>query len=580
MRSRLFTTAALAATALAALPAASQAADFCVGAAPGCSGTNFDFNATGLQLAINAASADPLSQDRVMLAAGTLPVTATINANSVGKASITGAGRNVTTISASGPDSIIFNVGSSVYPGTSVSDLAVKLTATSAPQTTVLFASANVERVSLLEESASPNVNAASLTGGALRHSTIKMNSTSDTGVVLHSTVGDVYDTAIEAGYGVRSSSNGSHTVQRTHMKVTTTGAGIDGGTLHIRDSIIDLGGNASATGLLAVNPNNGALPITTNVVRTTVVGAGTGQKGLIFGADSINETGTGTLVDSVVSLTGANAVDVRCKQANGGTATLATTNSAYVTTDFTGTCAPTQTGRLTTPAAGLKFVDRAAGDLRLAAGSPLIDAGSSTPAAGETADALGQTRLVDGDENGVAKVDIGGAEYQLPVAQPQGQGQGQPQGQPQPEPQPQDDPAAQPQPGEPQAQPEPQAGQGPVAPIVKPLVALKAPAKSAFARGKSGFSLAKKAGRRTIVLNATGADALELAVAKRKGTKTVAIKGSAKLALKADGTVNVAFGGTFGRKRLAAGSYKLTVTPLRGTVRGTPIAVTIRVAR
>lgn len=577
MRSRLFTTAALAATALAALPAASHAADLCVGAAPGCSGTTFDFTASGLQSAINAAGMDPNSQDRVMLAAGTLTTSATISANGIGKASIVGAGRNLTTISGSGPDSVIFNVGSSAYAGTVVSDLTMKLTATSAPQTILLFANATVERVSLLEESASSNVIAASMTGGALKHATIKTNSTSDTGVVLHSLAGDVQDSVIEAGYGVRTSSIGTHTVQRTRMTVNGIGAMIDGGTLHIRDSIIDLGGTPGGTGVLAVNQNNGSLAITTNVVRSTVVGSGANQKGLIYGADSPNEVGTGTLVDSVVSLTGASSVDVRCKQANAGTATLATTNSAYLTTDFTGTCMPTQAGRLTTPAAGLKFVDRAAGDFRLLVDSPLVDAGSTSPGAGETADALGQTRVVDGDGNGTAKVDIGGAEYQLPAPQPQVDPQPQDQSQtlpdpsePQPEAQPQGGPA---QPAGPQQQP----GAGTK---VVPTVTLRTAPKSAFARGASGFTLAKKASRRTIALSAAGADALELTLAKRSGKKTVQVKGSAKLAIKADGTVNVGFGGTFARKRLTAGAYRLTVTPLRGAQRGTPITVAIRVGR
>jgi hypothetical protein len=61
-------------------------------------------------------------------------------------------------------------------------------------------------------------------------------------------------------------------------------------------------------------------------------------------------------------------------------------------------------------------FVDAAAGNLRLAMASPCIDAGHSAHASGIGADLDGNPRIVDGDGDGSARVDIGAFEHQPPA--------------------------------------------------------------------------------------------------------------------------------------------------------------------
>ena len=57
-------------------------------------------------------------------------------------------------------------------------------------------------------------------------------------------------------------------------------------------------------------------------------------------------------------------------------------------------------------------FVDAAAEDYRLGAGSPSIDAGDGTLAGLPATDIDGNHRVIDGDLNGIADIDIGAHEY------------------------------------------------------------------------------------------------------------------------------------------------------------------------
>ncbi len=60
-------------------------------------------------------------------------------------------------------------------------------------------------------------------------------------------------------------------------------------------------------------------------------------------------------------------------------------------------------------------FQDQMAGDFHLMPGSPQIDAGDNTEA-NETKDLAGKTRIVDGNKDGKAVVDIGALEYQVAI--------------------------------------------------------------------------------------------------------------------------------------------------------------------
>lgn len=62
------------------------------------------------------------------------------------------------------------------------------------------------------------------------------------------------------------------------------------------------------------------------------------------------------------------------------------------------------------------RFVDAAGGDYRLSAGSPGIDAGDNSVVAPASVDVTGAPRVVDGNGDGVATVDLGAYEGQLPL--------------------------------------------------------------------------------------------------------------------------------------------------------------------
>ncbi len=65
-------------------------------------------------------------------------------------------------------------------------------------------------------------------------------------------------------------------------------------------------------------------------------------------------------------------------------------------------------------------FVAATAGNLRLSSGSPCIDKGdNSAVPPGVTTDLDGNARLIDGDDNGSADVDMGAYEYQSPASAP-----------------------------------------------------------------------------------------------------------------------------------------------------------------
>jgi len=61
-------------------------------------------------------------------------------------------------------------------------------------------------------------------------------------------------------------------------------------------------------------------------------------------------------------------------------------------------------------------FVNAAGGDLHLSPGSPAIDAGDNTAPNLPAYDFEGDPRIVDGDSDGTATVDMGADEFYLPV--------------------------------------------------------------------------------------------------------------------------------------------------------------------
>lgn len=59
------------------------------------------------------------------------------------------------------------------------------------------------------------------------------------------------------------------------------------------------------------------------------------------------------------------------------------------------------------------RFVNASGGNFRLQSNSPAIDRGSNAAIAGVTTDLAGNPRIVDGNRDGTATVDLGAYEFQ-----------------------------------------------------------------------------------------------------------------------------------------------------------------------
>lgn len=173
------------------------------------------------------------------------------------------------------------------------------------------------------------------------------------------------------------------------------------------------------------------------------------------------------------------------------------------------------------------QFVNPAADDYRPAAGSPLIDA--SLDAAGlpglPTTDFAGSARLVDGNGDCAAKLDIGALEFQAPVA-----------------------PGCAPAGGAPA--PGGTTGKDTLAPVLSALKVTRAIRRSTAKKPPVSmrFKLSEAA-------------TVRLTFARAKGKRYIPLKGALTLKLKAGGQ-RVRFAGRVSKAlRLKAGGYRVTLT-------------------
>jgi hypothetical protein len=123
-------------------------------------------------------------------------------------------------------------------------------------------------------------------------------------------------------------------------------------------------------------------------------------------------EVESGALTGRHLTVFGSGLAGMRL--ANGATAQISDSVIAGFLTGFTG---PVAVARSLLPGgADPRFVDPPA-DLGLRAGSPLVDAGDPTPLAATEPqeDAVGAVRAMDGDDDGIARTDIGALERRPP---------------------------------------------------------------------------------------------------------------------------------------------------------------------
>jgi hypothetical protein len=172
---------------------------------------------------------------------------------------------------------------------------------------------------------------------------------------------------------------SGTDNISRITIQLAQTAVAVEGGTLNIDDSVLDLG----VTGTAGLRSQG-----TTNGNHLTVVGGAAGSQGVVAAAGAV------ALTNSIVRGPTTSLV------AAGGTLTASTSN--YQTTQGS------ITGGQNLVGADPAFVDEAAGNYDLRAGSPVIDKGAASTA---STDRLGRIRSFDGNGDGTPTPDMGAYE-------------------------------------------------------------------------------------------------------------------------------------------------------------------------
>ena len=127
-----------------------------------------------------------------------------------------------------------------------------------------------------------------------------------------------------------------------------------------------------------------------------------------IAGVDARN-----TIANNIITTRSGPALF--CQNAQGVSMPVMKANVVFsadpATASYGGTC-PDQTGVDGNLSADLQFVNAAAGDYRVRMSSPAVDGGDNTAPAIPATDVSGSPRIVDGNGDGTAIVDIGALEY------------------------------------------------------------------------------------------------------------------------------------------------------------------------
>jgi PKD domain len=230
--------------------------------------------------------------------------------------------------------------------------------------------------------------------------------------------IADIEDSHLEGTVGV--TAVGDVEVIRTRIHATQGVVASSGSDTKVRDTEIRVPGPFDSNFQKAALAAAGNGPTTLEADRVTAYGNGAGSYGLWVAPNA------GATNDSKIDIQGSVldgfSTDIRASQGGGSTATVVATRNAYdlSSTSLSGGPSYTQSQTLNLNGVDPKFRNPANGDLRLRHDSPLVEAGDPTfnPFLGGL-DALLKTRVVDGDGDTDAVVDLGAHEYQrkAPVA-------------------------------------------------------------------------------------------------------------------------------------------------------------------
>lgn len=653
MKSKLAQVVAMAVAALLLSAGSAVAADFCVGVSPLCPVADQPATAAGINTVLTAAVAADHEDHVIHLAAADYPISAsTFSVSGLhahdGRIDILGQGPGVTKLSGepAAYNAVIvlgLPTADSVFGGFTldVTQPDVQLTY-GIELTKGTLSDFEVKQVHA-ENKLFYAVDARQASG-AIRRGRIIVGSSNAVGMLIDApgssvdvTLDDLEIDGSGAGgvsnVGVRHNSSpgpAQHTrMNRVAIRDFVTGVQVMNGTLTLADSVVDLGANTFAQGVLvgvnSYEQNPPAVKFT--AVRNTIVGSGASQTGFNFYRDSPDVVGLwARIVDSVIVGSGTNFKSVKCGATTDPPELMEAQNwAAQGNTDG---CDLFWSAASTAPSAfdPAWFVDVEGGDYRPLKSSPLVDGGSTTAEV-----PAGALDLDGGPRVSGPAVDIGAFEYQHAApavtltASTNGVAPGEPVGFTATAHDADDDPstlalnwqvdgAVQPggglalthafaQPGGhtvsfTATDPTGLSGTASVvvsvvapdqaAPVERAVARLRAKPKKAFKRGKKSFSVmkpakTKKAKRKakktpSFTVRFTSTTRAKLVLQRKSGEKYRALRGTQTLRVK-NGNVKLTFGGGWNKKRLKRGTYRLRLTPVNSAgTSGRTISVVLRV--
>ncbi|MDX6670686.1 MAG: hypothetical protein QOI91_1049 [Solirubrobacteraceae bacterium] len=402
------------------VPASSSAATFCVQTAS-CAGGTME---PDLQAALSAA-AGVSGRDRIEIGATTLtpaqvdPADFEADDFAGNPVDIVGAGRTQTTIVRSPggvPNSYALYIEE---PSSTVQDLQVELP-TSAARWGIDLVGATATRIGITSGSTTQiGYYGVQMSGPAtLADSQVATPDTTFSvgAFVQDTTAGATISNTTFTGGSAISQNHGTLAVRRIRATVTLFGIAVYGnGSLDVQDSTIHVTPPASppfgASALWAAG-QSGTDNSTMTARHVTIDGNSTPDSvGAFTNASGAGQSASITVRDSIIRDVG-HALSSNADP--GATTSISTDYSDYDNSGNLvtgGGSIPSETNRLNVDP---QFVNAAAGDFRLSAGSPVVDAGMPGGlGAGElTTDLAGSPRLLDGNGDCGVRRDIGAFEF------------------------------------------------------------------------------------------------------------------------------------------------------------------------
>lgn len=411
------------------MPATSSAADFCVGAPQGCTGTN---EGSDLQGALDDAKANP-GADRVLVGPGTYSEPdGFIYVDNDGSNSVDIRGVGVTqpslTMTTSTMGESVLNLA---QPGSTVTDVGIQIPtlATSLFPIGIYLQNATARDVVVTGSDPTTQQIGIEFQGEAqVQGGSISLDPDSSVGIyAISGSDTSVTDTSVRAARAVDVVASGASTASfsRDRFSSRYEGLYVYYGSVDVDNTLFDLrGGNgqtgAGATHAIHAFTVNGSPQTDVDARELTIRNGDSGSSGIYEETFVDNSTISVDLRDSIIegvghpihqgAVTTGSAYDVSTSFSDYDPAgNLPVTPTAGQTR--------TETSNVNVPpgfVAPQNGANGVAGDYRLRFDSPLIDAGSSTPLAGGELDLGGLARIVDGATPLAGGIrDIGAHEYQ-----------------------------------------------------------------------------------------------------------------------------------------------------------------------